>query len=1423
MKRITGVAVAVVVVLFLLASNLPRGARAQISVNTAPAPTPLVTTPVAAPTPDLDEEEDVDSGRYGRGGMSFRDYLTRREQMINLLRGLPTAVPGNPRLKALQILKQQEAALRSSTTQTNTSTSTTGTTTGGTSPALPPALPPASPAWTPIGPAPIPDGQTNLIDSTRNPVSGRVLAIAVHPSDANKVYVGTAQGGLYRTLDGGQSWTPLMDNADTLAVGAVTIDPLDPTTVFVGTGEGNFCADCFFGVGFYIIKNAESASPTLLGPFNSATNTANGKLANSRSITKILVNPTDDNQIFVGTGSGVGGINGGAGTGPSLTPRGLFRCDNVMSGTPSCTKLNLGGANGGPNAAVRDIAFEPGNPNTLLVGVDDPATGGIDGIWRSTNALAATPSAITFTRTLVTADFTNVMLAIHKAGSVVTVYAATEDDANGDTTGVVRKSTDGGLTFPTVLTSSRGFCGGQCWYDMPIAVDPNDVNNVFIGGSGDYDGTQTACKVTTNGSTFVKKAAGLHPDVHAIAIAPSNTSVIYHGNDGGIFKSTNDGNNWVSINTAGFNATQFVSLAQHPTDRNFMIGGTQDNGTPYLRANGQWKLGQFGDGGYALIDRNATDTNTTVTAYHTFYNAKAAQIGFERADGASQIDPSGWPTFYGCGVTIFQPNGISCSDDTLFYAPMALGPGTPNTIYFGTDKLYRSSDKGVTMPAVSQVFETKTPPVGTVAAPVNSPVSAIGISPQDDNVRIVGITTGRVFATTQGLPNMTEVTPPVTTRRFIGRAVVDPNNKKTAYVTLVGYGVPAGEHIWKTTNLDTSTGAPAVAWTPAGNGIPDVPVDAFAIDPQDSNILYAGTDIGVYTSTDGGANWTPYGTGLPRVAVFDMGILNSHRVLRVATHGRGIWEIPIPGATGLSAPTFLGLNSVEDLHDGARLALSWNPAVSLNPAANIVYDIYRVSHVAHGDSTQDPTFTPDASNLLTTVAGTSYVDTGLDLAQPYYYIVQARDTAGGGLDTNGAGNRIVKFSAPTIPQVTSAPPFALETFESASADSRFTPPLNEATTNPNQALAQMQRITVANLGTPSVGKMYAPDFSPGHEANGCDPQTDPAGTHCGGQSDFFTQIGPFNTSASNRLSPTSILEFDNAINAEGGFDGGVVEIKVGAPFTQNDATPFPDNTTTWDLGDYLIEGYYNGKLDGALPAGGGFGSSLQGRRAFTGIKPLHHVRAALRNFAPGGLHNPQGLPVYIRFRMTSDVATANGVDAGWFVDNLVINDLACRVNVALSSAGATATASSTYAGRNYSPVGAIDGDRKGTNWEQGGGWNDNTRDVWPDDWTVNFDGAQSINEIRVYTLQNDFTNPQEPTPLTPADLYGIKDFEVQTCNGGTCTTIPTIGTVTGNDKAMRIFVLASPVNATGVRIKINDGREHFSRLVEVEVFGCAAQ
>jgi len=419
-----------------------------------------------------------------------------------------------------------------------------------------------------------------------------------------------------------------------------------------------------------------------------------------------------------------------------------------------------------------------------------------------------------------------------------------------------------------------------------VAIDPTNANNIYVVGT--LNGTFLFSR--DGGKTFTPSNDRLHVDSHMVGVAPSNPSIIYTGNDGGVWQSTDAGVTWLNDrNTSTFSATQFQSIAVHPTDPNFSIGGTQDNGTNFFRPNRTWHRVDFGDGGYALIDQNATNT-TNVTMYHTYFNATGVLIGFGRVLKTSCATEGQWsfkgaytppidPTVH-CDGTTDTFNGISLSDPVNFYAPMALGPGNPNTVYFGTNKLYRSTDKGDSTTVVSQAFTV--------------PISAIGVSRTNDNVRIVGTNIGNVFATITGDNSMTDVTfvgTPTTgmPAKYIARTVIDPNNANTAYVVFNGNAI-AGRHVWKTTNLN-NTGTGTVTWTAIdGTGIPDVSVNAFVVDPANSTHLYAGTDRGVFLSTDGGTTWNQYGTGLPDVAVFDLAI-SSDGHLRAATHGRGFYEI----------------------------------------------------------------------------------------------------------------------------------------------------------------------------------------------------------------------------------------------------------------------------------------------------------------------------------------------------------------------------------------------------------------------------------------------------------------------------------------------------------------------------------------------------
>ena len=138
----------------------------------------------------------------------------------------------------------------------------------------------------------------------------------------------------------------------------------------------------------------------------------------------------------------------------------------------------------------------------------------------------------------------------------------------------------------------------------------------------------------------------------------------------------------------------------------------------------------------------------------------------------------------------------------------------------------------------------------------------------------------------------------------------------------------------------------------------------------------------------------------------------------------------------------------------------------------------------------------------------------------------------------------------------------------------------------------------------------------------------------------------------------------------------------------------------------------------------------------------------------------------------------------------------------------------------YPASSVTDGEHKGLNWGNNGGWNDNTRDAYPDTLEVAFSAIKTINEIRVYTVQNDFRNPVEPTTATMADLYGIQDFDLQYWNDTEWVTVPG-GSVTGNDKAMRVFTFPT-VATTKIRVVVNKARSNWSRIVEVEAFGCSS-
>jgi hypothetical protein len=789
--------------------------------------------------------------------------------------------------------------------------------------------------WIALGPDPIPNGQTYTAShgtappSLEVPVSGRVSAIAVDPKHPETVYVGGAQGGVYRSLNGGKTWEPLLEGALNFAIGSITVDPTDTTRVLIGTGEGNLSADSYFGVGIYLVTDATSKTPKLNGPYNVTSTGANAFM--NRSIVKILVDPQNNNIVFCATSSGVGGL--GAQTGATLPNRGLYRSTNFAGASPTFDQLMVGP---GTNVICTSAAMDPTNPDHVACSLfGQVVTNGHNvqgGLYYSTNATSATPTFNLATVTGLTSDgnlptLINVKLDISADGN--TVLAATDEyDTNQQDQGVLRQSTDGGKTYPTILTAADGFAGGQGFYNVAIAIDQSNSQNVYLAGTlsstgvdpdgppghgymyidgqvianpgppnpqatghGPVNGGGIFQYSTDGGTTFKPSVGKLHADSHAIAIAKSDPKVIYTGNDGGVWTSSDSSKKWIDINTKGFSATQFESIAVHPTNATFSIGGTQDNGTIFFKPDGSIVRADFGDGGYAVIDQSAKNTEA-VTMYHTYFNVTDDLIGFSRVLKTSCAEEGEWsflgiytgdvdPTVH-CDGTTDRFNGIQITDSVNFYAPIALGPGSPNTVYFGTDTLYRSDDRGDTMFAAS-------------AAPIEAgvPISAIGISPTNDNIRVVGLNNGDVYATVTGgaLVNLQVGLP-----FYVTRIVMDPVNPDVVYLCYNGYQVPGPVAVLQIANLSAAVANPAAATiSPVGPTVSfPTSVNGFVVDPLNTQHLFASTDQGVYASLDGGSTWALYGTGLPDVEVFDLKLQSPARILRAATHGLGVFQISAP-------------------------------------------------------------------------------------------------------------------------------------------------------------------------------------------------------------------------------------------------------------------------------------------------------------------------------------------------------------------------------------------------------------------------------------------------------------------------------------------------------------------------------------------------
>ena len=702
----------------------------------------------------------------------------------------------------------------------------TGMAPGG---APPPPVPPTANAnnWIQMGPTAIPNGQT--YGGPRVLVTGRVTAIAVDPTNPLVIYVGTAQGGIWKTVDGGTEWQPCSDNEASLAIGALALDPSNSQIVYAGTGEGNFSGDSYYGAGVLRSTNG-GGSWTLLGA-NIFTGVRFGRIA---------VTPGTPTRLFAATSSG------------------LYR--SVDSGT-TWTPLSGGGL---PTQYATDVVIDPSTPATVYA-----AFWG-NGIYKCTNAGANSPTWTKLAGGLPAANatppggFLRVVLALSPTSpqTLFALFANNMTNApNPSNNYVIDKfyqTTNGGTSW-SAIPLPNGSIGGQGFYNIDVNVDPTTPDIVYLGGVSLWKATRST---VTGTWTIVDIGGAIHPDNHALAFDPANQLVVYAGNDGGIYKSIDGGATWFDGINEGLCITQFEFIAQHPTSDAVVFGGTQDNGTEQFRNSPVFNHADDGDGGFCLVDQGQP-RNVISTYYGN--SPKRSTIG-----GAFGSWNQVW-------------NGIAGAT-FQFYPPMVADDTNSNNIAFGTDRVNLDPSQGTTN------WPTK------VTVPGGSTQNAISAMHYvNANLLYAGTRQGSVYRLTKTGTTWNAAAihaAPLPTGALVTDISAVPGSPDTVIVVLSGFGTAANPlaHVWR--GVVPATG-PATWTSISGTGagaLPDIPVNALVIEPTAPATMYIASDVAVWRTVSGGTSWTPFSDGLPNVAVFDLALHAPTRLLRAATHGRGMWE-----------------------------------------------------------------------------------------------------------------------------------------------------------------------------------------------------------------------------------------------------------------------------------------------------------------------------------------------------------------------------------------------------------------------------------------------------------------------------------------------------------------------------------------------------
>lgn len=724
------------------------------------------------------------------------------------------------------------------------------------------AAPPPNPNWVPLGPLVSRQGQA----ANKPMVSGRVSGIAVS-DDGMRVYVASANGGVWRSTDRGRSWRGMTDEfdidptaseVDSQACGHVALvdgGTADQDVVYVGTGEGWTSAvgggssTAYLGVGPIVSRdggltwNAEPSAPSLLG----------------HAFFRLAVDPADPNNVVGATTNGVyrRSVAGVAGTWTreALPAPGGRECSSVV--------------------AVRDGATTRFFLARTRSGVlTSTSAGGVHSAW-TVLAGASFP----------TANVGRISLAV--TAPPVVVYALVAGAAPDGFVGIYRLDlADAPQTWREIGDAPTGLFGTtdheQGSYDQAIAVDPTNRDRVYVGGSTEMHGSDYAaalyrCDVRVSGAgagrtySMRKDATGatVHADVHTFATR-AGSDELWVGCDGGVFLSehaaTSDA---FEHRNTGLNTMTLVGLAHHPQWEAWAFCGAQDNGGLRYDGAGVWTHQLGGDGGATVVDWNDPTRFLNIYIRGTVRRARTDGARYSASSADVPLDDN---------------------EDVLFYPPMA---GVPRDqlpvvappvaahaarVAFGSRRVWVSDDFGGSWRSLT----TNSWPGDDLGVVVQSlafsSFTRLWVGTRDGQVIEYNQGGAGWAPTNHGRPNGF---------RPVMCITPDPADATGAsvYVTLGG-GSGTTQRVWHWPG--------AAPWADRSTNLLDTQHNALVVDPASNADLYVGADIGVWHSPDSGATWNPLSPNLPDAAVLELDFHAPGRVLRATTHGRGVWEMPVP-------------------------------------------------------------------------------------------------------------------------------------------------------------------------------------------------------------------------------------------------------------------------------------------------------------------------------------------------------------------------------------------------------------------------------------------------------------------------------------------------------------------------------------------------